>query len=146
MYIPYALLYSFCRPKYYCSLFSLYSNIVIVFFLNSDNNIFESVFIYLWLICWLRLCQHFRERYFDSIKVLNNKKINPTYVLHSELLGARNSNICDVFVLIKKNEFLSAASWRTNVSESMLIMGLTGLLLTSVLRAACKYFNEYLSS
>lgn len=62
-----------------------------------------------------------------------------THVLHSELLGARSSSICDVFVLMRKKEFLSAASWRTRVSASMLIMGLTGLLFTD--SGVCKFFR-----
>lgn len=70
--------------------------------------------------------------------------ISVAYVLHSELLGARSSSICDDFVLMRKNEFLSAASWRTKVSASMLMMGLTGLLFTD--KGVCKFFKKYLSS
>lgn len=45
------------------------------------------------------------------------------YVLHSNALGAVNSNICVTFVFIKKKEFFSTADWRTRI-KLIFVMGL----------------------
>lgn len=71
----------------------------------------------------------------------------PTYVLHSELLGAVSSIICDEPWLIRKNDLLSTAELRPKIS-CVFRMGLkrTSFELSPPATAHAWYLRMYLSS
>lgn len=85
----------------------------------------------------------------DASITINEKFQFCTYVLHSELLGAVNSNICVTLVLIRKNALVSTADRRTKI-KFIFDMGLKrpSILLPSAAPAPGLLWNlrMYLSS